>query len=195
MQMEPEIAFNGVEKDDSLVQLLQRRIGKLERFNDHIISCHTVVEKNQEAVDRGTEFRVRVSTRVPPKHELVAKYRNGPQHQPLALEQVIAKAFNAMERQLRELTQRQRGEEKRAPSIETNGTVKALYPNANYGFILGLDGRDIYFHQDSVLSDAFDRLEIGASVHFAEESGDEGPQATTVHLVEKVGRDSPMDQD
>lgn len=195
MQVEPEITFNGLEKDDALMELVQRRIGKLERYNDHITSCQTVVEKNQEAVNSGTEYRVRVSARVPPKHELVAKYRNGTSKHPITIEQVIAKAFNAMEHQLRELSERQRGEEKAAPTQAVNGTVKALYPNADYGFIMGMDGGDVYFHRASVTNDDFDRLEVGAGVHYTAESGEKGPQASTVHLVDKVGRRTPMDQD
>jgi cold shock CspA family protein len=48
------------------------------------------------------------------------------------------------------------------------------------GFLESDDGREIYFHRNSVLDGAFPRLEIGAQVSFAEEAGDKGPQASTV---------------
>jgi hypothetical protein len=36
---------------------------------------------------------------------------------------------------------------------------------------------------DSVLGPGFERMEIGIEVRFAEEAGDAGPQASTVHIV------------
>ena len=44
------------------------------------------------------------------------------------------------------------------------------------------DGREIYFHRNSVLEPGFDRLDMGAEVRFAEEQGEQGPQASTVHI-------------
>ncbi len=47
------------------------------------------------------------------------------------------------------------------------------------------DGREIYFHRISVVDNNFDNLAEGDSVHFSEEMGDEGPQASTVHIEGK----------
>ena len=41
--------------------------------------------------------------------------------------------------------------------------------SADYGFIATSDGREIYFHRNSVIDDAFDRLSVGSEVRFAEE--------------------------
>ena len=38
-----------------------------------------------------------------------------------------------------------------------------------------------------MLHDDFERLEIGTGVHFFLEQGDEGPQASTVKIVDKPG--------
>jgi 'Cold-shock' DNA-binding domain len=43
----------------------------------------------------------------------------------------------------------------------------------------------IYFHQNSVLNDAFSRLTPGTRVAFAEEIGEKGPQASSVRLLGK----------
>ena len=50
------------------------------------------------------------------------------------------------------------------------------------GFIKTPDGREIYFHRDAVLNGAFDRMVVGAEVHFVEEEGENGPQARIVRL-------------
>ena len=87
-------------------------------------------------------------------------------------------------RQLEDYARRQRLAVKQH-ELPPHAKVSKLFPQEGYGFIETADGRDVYFHRDSVLHDAFDRLHIGTEVSFAEETGAKGPQATTVHLVGK----------
>jgi cold shock CspA family protein len=65
------------------------------------------------------------------------------------------------------------------------GTVVKLEPIDGFGMLKTVDGREIYFHRNSVLNDAFSKLQIGTRVMFAEEIGDKGPQASTVKLLGK----------
>ncbi len=125
--------------------------------------------------------------RVPPGHELVVKREpsKGDMHDPLPT--VLRKAFDAARRQLQELVEQQRGEVKTHPEQQVMGVVVRLFPEQGYGFLKTIDGRDIYFHRNSVLHDDFDRLEIGTGVRFVEELGTEGPQASTVQIVDKPG--------
>jgi cold shock CspA family protein len=55
-----------------------------------------------------------------------------------------------------------------------------LFREEGYGFLTSEDGHEIYFDRRSVLNDAFDRLQEGAEVRYAEEAGERGPQASTV---------------
>jgi len=48
-----------------------------------------------------------------------------------------------------------------------------------------VDGREIYFHRNSIVDGYFDALKTGDKVRFAEETGDRGLQAGTVHLTGK----------
>jgi cold shock CspA family protein len=61
--------------------------------------------------------------------------------------------------------------------------VSKLFPDEGYGFIGTPDGREVYFHRDSVLHGGFDHLRIGTEVAFVEEEGKKGPQASTVKPV------------
>ena len=77
---------------------------------------------------------------------------------------------------------RRRGQKKNhepAPAAR----VAKLFPTEDYGFLETRDGRELYFHKNSVLNHGFERLEIGAEVSFTEELGDKGPQASTVRPV------------
>jgi cold shock CspA family protein len=56
-----------------------------------------------------------------------------------------------------------------------------------YGFLTAEDGREIYFHQNSVLHRAFHRLKIGMKVIFVEEQGEKGLQASTVRVLPGQG--------
>lgn len=51
------------------------------------------------------------------------------------------------------------------------------------------DGREIYFHRNSVLNSAFEHLDIGDAVIFSEEAENKGPRATTIRLA---GKHHPM---
>jgi cold shock CspA family protein len=65
------------------------------------------------------------------------------------------------------------------------GTVKMLDAEKGYGFLESTDGREIYFHQNSVLDGNFRRLAPGTRVLFSEEMGEKGPQASTIDLLGK----------
>jgi cold shock CspA family protein len=79
---------------------------------------------------------------------------------------------------------RRRGDVKYHES-EPHGRITQLFPSEDYGLIQTADGREIYFHRNSVLNADFDKLEEGAQVHFSEEMGEKGPQASTVHVEGK----------
>ena len=65
------------------------------------------------------------------------------------------------------------------------GRISKLSPYQDYGLIETLDGREIYFHRNSVVDEDFDKLTEGDNVRFSEEMGEKGPQGSTVHLVGK----------
>jgi cold shock CspA family protein len=67
-----------------------------------------------------------------------------------------------------------------------HGRIARLDRAEGYGFIGTPDGREIYFHRNSVVNAGFDRLEEGDPVRFHEEAGEKGPQASTVHVERKL---------
>jgi cold shock CspA family protein len=61
--------------------------------------------------------------------------------------------------------------------------VAKLFPVEDYGFLETPDGREVYFHKNAVLHNGFEQLKVGMEVYYAEESGEKGPQASTVRVV------------
>jgi CspA family cold shock protein len=62
------------------------------------------------------------------------------------------------------------------------GTVKRLVRERGFGFILGQDGAEIFFHRSALQGDAFDRLAEGQAVEFDVEKGPKGPRATNMRV-------------
>jgi len=93
-------------------------------------------------------------------------------------------AFKRARRQLQDQVRKLQGHIKQHDGPPT-GTVTELDSLGEFGFIETSDGREIYFHRNSVLNGDFAKLEVGARVTFAEEMGDKGPQASTVKLMSK----------
>jgi hypothetical protein len=50
-----------------------------------------------------------------------------------------------------------------------------------------LDGHECYFHENAVLGGDFVRLAVATEVRFEPSMGEEGPQASSVRVVNKPG--------
>lgn len=191
MEKPLEVAYRDVTPSPELDHAIRGHVDRLEKVCDHIISCSVAVEDRQKSQASGSEYRVRVDVRVPPRHELVATHDEGKGDNGETVMQAIGDAFRAMERQLKRLNDKQNDKVKSHVQDTVAGIVTKIFEAEGYGFLQSIDGREIYFHRNSVLNNGFERLELGAGVMFNEEQGEDGPQATTIHIVDKVGRDSP----
>lgn len=187
MQVPLDILYRDVEKTDALDSLIRSKVDKLEEVCDHIIGCHVAVEKAHESPNHGTPYRVRVDVTVPPGHEITAAKSPGDSVQYVPLETVVREAFDATRRQLVELVDRQQNHVKSHPDQSVAGIVTQLMPQNDYGFLKTLDGREVYFHRNSVLQGDYDRLTVGTGVQFFLAEGVNGPQASTVKIISKPG--------
>jgi cold shock CspA family protein len=185
MQIPLQLEIRDVERTAALEGLLREKVARLERFCDHITGCRIAIERPHRHESHGNPYRVRIDLSVPPKHEIVVTKgpRDHAMHDDLA--KVINNTFHAAERRLKELVQRQRDEVK--ARREPRALVARIFKNEGYGFLRTLEGREIYFHRNSVVGDEFERLAIGTEVRFARTLGEKGPQATTVKVVGKPG--------
>ena len=185
MQLPLEISYRGVAKTDDIEALVQSKARHLDKFCDHISRCDVIIEQPNHAQHSGNPFRVRIDVTIPPGHELVSDERpvKHEMHEPLS--RVINDAFKHMERQVKELVQRQRQDVKTHP--EPHALITKLFSDEGYGFITDLQGRDVYFHRNALVHGEFENLKVGAEVRFSETHGEKGPQATTVQVVSTGG--------
>jgi len=185
MQIPLQLEIRDVERTAALEVLLREKVARLEKFCDHITRCRVAIERPHRHESRGNPYRVRIDLTVPPKHRIVVTKdpRDHAMHDDVTT--VVSNAFHAAERQLKELVQRQRDEVK--THREPRALVARIFKNEGYGFLRTLEGREIYFHKNSVVGDEFERLAIGTEVRFAQTLGEKGPQATTVKVASKPG--------
>jgi len=181
MELPLEITFRGMDASDAIRASIERRAAQLDRFFAGIQRCRVVVEAPHRHQRKGRIYRVRVELAVPGEDLFVA--RESSQHAPHEdVYLAIHDAFSEARRQLQDYARRRRGKVKTKVG-PPHGRVVELFRNEGYGFLETEDGGEVYFHRNSVLNKAFDRLELGTEVRFAEEQGNKGPQASTVEIV------------
>lgn len=183
MQVPFSITHRGVEKSDFVDELVRKRAAKLEDFCDHIISCKVALERPNAHPRMGSHWRVRIDMTVAGGREIVVDRGQLDGSVRDDLYDAINDAFDVAQRRLKRLNAKQHGEVKAHPQQEPAGVIEKLFED--YGFIRTADGREIYFHGNSILNDDFEDLEVGMTVAFAEEAGEMGPKATTVRLMDR----------
>ncbi len=186
MQLPLQITFHGVEASAAVEASIREHAERLERFYDHIMSCRVVIEAPHRHHHQGNLFHVRIDLKVP-ERELVVAREPAEHHAHEDPYVTIRDAFDAMRRQLEDYARERRGAIK-SHDEPSHGLVTKLFPEEGYGFVTTADGREVYFHRNSVLGGRFEKLEVGTPVRFAEETGEKGPQASTVWLE---GKSSP----
>lgn len=182
MQIPLQITFRDMEPSDAVEKAVREKAEKLEQFT-RIMSCRVVVEMINKHQHKGTLYHVSADISVP-GGEIVASRDRGINHAHEDIYVAIRDCFDAARRQLQD-HHRKSHHKVKAHEIPPHGRISEIVDGQDYGRIEAPDGRSIYFHRNSVLNGEFSRLEVGSEVRFAEEQGEEGPQASSVQRVGK----------
>lgn len=187
MRLPLEITFHNMHHDANIESAIRTHAKWLDNYYDGIMSCRVVVDRPHLHHKEGNLYQIRIDLKVP-GGELVVN-REPAQHVDYKdLDIMIRDAFDEARRQLEDHVRRQRGAVKLHESLP-HARVARVFPDSGYGFLETPDGREVYFHRNSVVKASFDDLKVGSEVRFAEELGEQGPQAST---VTPVGRHSHL---
>jgi cold shock CspA family protein len=181
MQVPVQIVFNGVEGSEAIKGLIEEKVAWLEKFQNRITGCRVVVELPHRHHRQGSPYQVRIDLTLP-GGEIVVNREPAQRPAVRNLAAAIRDAFEAAHRQIENFTRRQRHEVK-AHEPTLHARVTKLFAQEGYGFLETTDGREVYFHQHAVLNGDFAGLAVGSEVTFVEETGQKGPQASTIRLV------------
>jgi ribosomal subunit interface protein len=181
MELPLQITFRNMESSPAIAAKIRERAAKLDRYHDHIMACRVMVEAPHRHHQRGHLYHVRIDLTVP-NGELLVTRDPAEHHAHKDVYVAIRSAFNAAVRQLEDYARRQQRRVK-VHEAPPEARIASLFPDEGYGFLTTADGREVYFHRNSVVGESFDRLEVGREVRFVEEQGEKGPQASTVHVA------------
>jgi cold shock CspA family protein/ribosome-associated translation inhibitor RaiA len=188
MQLPLDITWRGVDPSPNVEGLIRERAAHLERFARQINRCSVAIEKPHEHPQSGSGWRVRVDITLPPGHEVVVVRESWQGSVRDDLHGVVQEVFDTAKRRIRKLSERRRGRVKRHVEQELEAVISRLLPEG-YGFVTTSDGREVYFHRNAVLEHDFDDLKVGMGVALAESEGEEGPQASTLRVVDRRGHE------
>lgn len=193
-----QVTFRNVEATPGIEAWVRKQAEKMETFHQRIVRCRVVIDFSHRHLRRGNRYLVKVLLSVPggqvtarnlaapvDPEKLLEEGRKVKKFEIAApqkeLRQAIVDAFHSAGRRLQDKVRLQRGKVK--THEEAVAQIVEVFPAQGYGFLETFEGRRIYFHKNSVLNNAFSDLTRGATVRFAEEKGEKGPQATTVQLL------------
>ncbi|HJS91568.1 MAG TPA: HPF/RaiA family ribosome-associated protein [Steroidobacteraceae bacterium] len=176
-----QITFRHMDPSPALEARIRELASRLDRFSQHIMRCHVIVEPPAHHKHQGFLYDFRIDITLP-EEEIAIRHAHPADHAHEDPYVALRDAFRAARRRLEDY-ERQRRRDVKTHSASAHGWIRELDIERGSGRIETDDGRLIYFHRNSVLGSRFRELTTGTEVRFAEEAGDLGPQASTVHVI------------
>lgn len=185
MQTPVEIAFQGMDARPDARAAIDREVAALERLFGRITAGRVVLKAPGDHRRTGGLYEVTIHLTLPDGRSVKIDRTPQQDERYASLNFALNDAFKRARRQLQEQVQRLQGEVKQHEGEgPLFGSVARLDPQGEFGFIETDDGREIYFHRNSVPGGVAD-LTPGVRVSFAEEMGEKGPHAIRVKLIGK----------
>lgn len=184
MQVPVQIDFQGCEPIARLREHIEQGFEQLEKLYGRITAGRAVVKAPGAHHRSGGLYEVGVHLSMPGGRNVDVERTPTPDERfgdPLF---AIGDAFRRARRQLQDQSRRM---DRRIKHHEAAPTAKVarMDPSGEFGFLQASDGSELYFHRNSVLNGGFAKLTVESRVAYAEEPGNEGPQASTVRLLGK----------
>ncbi|MBI5495049.1 MAG: HPF/RaiA family ribosome-associated protein [Deltaproteobacteria bacterium] len=179
-----QITFKEMAPSAALEARIREHAAKLGRFHPDPMTLRVVVSCPHQHHLAGKRFHVALMARVR-GHELVANRTPDEHHAYVDPYIAVHDAFHALRRVLMEHARVRRGDTK-LHEPTPHGVVVSLFPEDGYGVLATPDERDIYFHRNSVVNGSFDEVHVGTQVRYAEETGEQGPQASSVFVLKNA---------
>lgn len=175
-----QIVFHNMAASSAIEKNARTHAEKLDRYFDHIIRCHVVIELAHRHQHKGELYHVRIDLTVPDA-ELVVSRETDENHAHEDVYVAIRDSFEAMKHQLQTYASKRRGHVKHHEIKQLTGRIFEVAPLADYGYIETMDGRRIRFTSNSIVNYDFNKLEVGDAVRFVEVENHGEPSASTVY--------------
>jgi cold shock CspA family protein len=184
METPVQIDFQGMDANPAVRAAIAKHVNLLEERFGRVTAGRVVLKGPGQRHQTGGLYEINVRLALPNGREVNVGHTPQNDERYADLDFALNDVFKRARRQLQDQVRKLQGQVKHhdGPPI---GTVVELDPLGEFGFIETPDGREIYFHRNSVLNGDFAKLSVNSRVSYAEEMGDKGPQASTVRLMGK----------
>jgi cold shock CspA family protein len=184
METPVEIDLQGMVATAELKDAIARHLQQFEERFGRITAGRIALKTPSGRHHTGGLFEINIHLALPDGREVNVGHTRQDDERYADLHFALNRTFKRARRQLQDRARRLEGQIK-SHEGQPVGIVRQHDPLGEFGFIETSDGREIYFHRNSVLNGDFSRLTVNARVSYAEEEGDKGPQASTVRLLRR----------
>lgn len=192
MPIYTEVAFRDMEPSPAVEEMIRKKVEKLESTFTQVAACRVIIEAPHKHRIRGHLFHVRIDLSAP-QGELVSSRDIGLNVAHEQLHVALKDAFSAVRKQLLKHKEKLRSDYHLADTLP-KAIVRDIFHVDDYGILETTEGREIYFHRNSVVTGNFDKIATGDMLRYVEELGDKGPQASTVHVTGKRKKTERQEQ-
>ena len=191
METPVEVDFQGMAGRPDILASIKRHVAGMERRYGRVTACRVVLKGPGGHHRSGGLYEVNIHLVLPNGREVIVGRTAQADERHADLLFAVNDAFKRARRQLQDHVRHLQGQVKRHGG-QPIGTVTSFDPSGEFGYLQTADGREVYFHKNSVLDGDFYKLETGSEVRLviAEDEGVEGAQASSVipigkhHIVE-----------
>ncbi len=176
-----QITFRHMDPSAALEARIRELAERFDRFSKNIMRCHVIVEPLDHHKHQGALYDFRIDITLPDE-EIAIRHARPADHAHEDPYVALRDAFRAARRKLEDYERKRRGDVK-THEEPPHGWISELDAEHGSGRIETADGRLIYFNRNSLIGARFQDLKTGTEVRFAEEPGDLGPQASSVHVI------------
>jgi len=176
MEIPLQITARDIDLTDAIRAEITEKAGKLDNFCDRIMRCRVVIESPRRHQHEGKLYSVHIYLTVPGTELMVKRELNKD------LYVAVRDAFRDARRKLEDFVRERRSDVKYHEE-PLHAVISNLFADKGYGFLVTPDGLDVYFHANSVINEEFRKLKVGMKVRFVKETGEKGPQASTVTVL------------
>lgn len=175
-----EIVFRNMRPSSEIEGLIREHMARLEKLFDGIVWCRVSIEIPNRREKTGDVPQVHIELHVPGQTLVVRRERHAKErHQKPNVSSAVHDAFESAAMKLRSYKQRLKRVVKPHPT-PLAARVSNLRRDRGFGFITTSEGKELYFHRNSVMNGGFEALNDGDAVQYIEADGDTGPTASKV---------------
>ncbi|WP_291607634.1 HPF/RaiA family ribosome-associated protein [Bradyrhizobium sp.] len=183
MQTPAQIEFENLTATPELRGAIDQHLSELEERFGRATAGRIVVRGPGDRHQTGGQYQVSIRLALPEGREVNVGRTPKEDERYSDLTFAVDNAFKRARRQLQDQVRLLRGQTKHHEGGAV-GTVVRIDPSGAFGFLETADGHEVYFNCNSVVEGRSD-IAVGTRVSYVEESGEKGPQASTVKILGK----------